>query len=250
MCTDVNGLQSSSCGSLFWDQCEIIVTLLQQELIPDLHVHFQSQSFHTSMYASSWFLTLFTTVLPLPVACRIMDVFLSEGMEVIFKVALALLTLGKEDLLCLDMEGMLKVRFKIGRLQVHLCHGRNHINRRFCIAVLPERSSSTCWSRSWWTYAVGLQHEVEPEAYEEAWKGLHSDENKRTRGDGGAQGMLILCVKRILKFFGQNWFAGVADIWYLGMMLINKINSVLDLGNTFCHSCHRTFCLAICYLKI
>ena len=81
---------------------------LVQELIPDLHVHFQSQSFHTSMYASSWFLTLFTTALPLPVACRIMDVFLSEGMDVIFKVALALLTLGKDDLLCLDMEGMLK----------------------------------------------------------------------------------------------------------------------------------------------
>lgn len=41
---------------------------------------------------------------------RIMDVFLSEGMEIIFKVALALLTLGKDDLLSLDMEGMLKVR--------------------------------------------------------------------------------------------------------------------------------------------
>ncbi|XP_071443828.1 ecotropic viral integration site 5 ortholog isoform X2 [Hetaerina americana] len=81
---------------------------LVQELLPDLHVHFQSQSFHTSMYASSWFLTLFTTALPLPVAWRIMDVFLSEGMEIIFKTALALLTLGKEDLLCLDMEGMLK----------------------------------------------------------------------------------------------------------------------------------------------
>lgn len=81
---------------------------LVQELLPDLHVHFQSQSFHTSMYASSWFLTLFTTTLSLPTACRIIDVFLLEGMEVIFKVAIALLTLGKEDLLCLDMEGMLK----------------------------------------------------------------------------------------------------------------------------------------------
>lgn len=64
------------------------------------------------MYASSWFLTLFTTTLPLPMACRIMDVFLLEGMEVIFKVALSLLTLGKEELLCLDMEGMLKVTQK------------------------------------------------------------------------------------------------------------------------------------------
>jgi len=81
---------------------------LVQELIPDLHVHFQSQSFHTSMYASSWFLTLFTTALALPTACRIIDVFLLEGMEIIFKVAIALLTIGKEELLCLDMEGMLK----------------------------------------------------------------------------------------------------------------------------------------------
>lgn len=38
-----------------------------------------------------------------------MDVFLSEGMEFIFKVALALLLLGKDTLLCLDMEAMLKV---------------------------------------------------------------------------------------------------------------------------------------------
>ncbi|RZF32375.1 hypothetical protein LSTR_LSTR001839 [Laodelphax striatellus] len=81
---------------------------LVQEQIPELHVHFQSQSFHTSMYASSWFLTLFTTALALTTACRIIDVFLLEGMEIIFKVALALLTLGKEELLCLDMEGMLK----------------------------------------------------------------------------------------------------------------------------------------------
>ncbi|XP_073973180.1 ecotropic viral integration site 5 isoform X9 [Rhodnius prolixus] len=81
---------------------------LVQELMPDLHNHFNSQSFHTSMYASSWFLTLFTTALALPTACRIIDVFLSEGMDIIFKVALALLTMGKETLLQLDMEGMLK----------------------------------------------------------------------------------------------------------------------------------------------
>lgn len=38
-----------------------------------------------------------------------MDVFLSEGMEFIFKVALALLLLCKDTLLSLDMEAMLKV---------------------------------------------------------------------------------------------------------------------------------------------
>ncbi|XP_056644349.1 ecotropic viral integration site 5 ortholog isoform X2 [Diorhabda sublineata] len=81
---------------------------LVAEYLPDLNRHFQSQNFHTSMYASSWFLTLFTTALSLPLACRIMDVFLSEGMEIIFKVALAMLTLGKDQLMSLDMEGMLK----------------------------------------------------------------------------------------------------------------------------------------------
>jgi len=49
-----------------------------QELLPDLYTHFQTQSFHTSMYASSWFLTLFATVVPLSVACRVMDLFISE----------------------------------------------------------------------------------------------------------------------------------------------------------------------------
>ena len=49
-----------------------------QEQLPELNVHFRSQSFHTSMYASSWFLTLFLTFLPLPVATRIFDIFMYE----------------------------------------------------------------------------------------------------------------------------------------------------------------------------
>ncbi|KAF7271054.1 hypothetical protein GWI33_016018 [Rhynchophorus ferrugineus] len=88
--------------------CMFQLESLVSEQLPDLNQHFQSQNFHTSMYASSWFLTLFTTALSLPLACRIMDVFLSEGMEIIFKVALAMLTLGKDELMSLDMEGMLK----------------------------------------------------------------------------------------------------------------------------------------------
>ncbi|KAK2719557.1 hypothetical protein QYM36_005136, partial [Artemia franciscana] len=41
-----------------------------EEFLPDLYVHFESQGFDTPMYASSWFLTLFTTNLTLPAACR------------------------------------------------------------------------------------------------------------------------------------------------------------------------------------
>ncbi|XP_046444293.1 ecotropic viral integration site 5 ortholog-like isoform X1 [Daphnia pulex] len=81
---------------------------LVEELLPDLHAHFLSQSFDTSMYASSWFLTLFSTTLTLSVACRVMDAFLIDGMEIIFRLAVAILNFGKEDLLSQDMEGMLK----------------------------------------------------------------------------------------------------------------------------------------------
>lgn len=57
---------------------EICKFFVPQEQLPELNVHFRSQSFHTSMYASSWFLTLFLTFLPLPVATRIFDIFMYE----------------------------------------------------------------------------------------------------------------------------------------------------------------------------
>uniref|UniRef100_A0A6A7G123 Ecotropic viral integration site 5 ortholog-like n=3 Tax=Hirondellea gigas TaxID=1518452 RepID=A0A6A7G123_9CRUS len=88
--------------------CMYQLETLIQEHLPDLHAHFTSQSFHTSMYASSWFLTLFATSLPLGGACRVMDCFLVDGLEVIFRIALAVLTISKEELFAMDMEGMLK----------------------------------------------------------------------------------------------------------------------------------------------
>jgi len=88
--------------------CMYQLDTLVQEHLPDLYVHFQSQSIHTNLYASSWFLTLFTTSLPINISCRIMDCFLLDGPEIIFRLALTLLTVGKHDLLLLDMEGVIK----------------------------------------------------------------------------------------------------------------------------------------------
>ncbi|XP_061682205.1 EVI5-like protein isoform X2 [Syngnathoides biaculeatus] len=79
-----------------------------QEHLPELHVHFQAQSFHTSMYASSWFLTIFLTSFPLPVATRIFDIFMCEGLEIVFRVGLAILQMNQAELIQLDMEGMLQ----------------------------------------------------------------------------------------------------------------------------------------------
>uniref|UniRef100_A0A8C5T129 Ecotropic viral integration site 5 n=1 Tax=Laticauda laticaudata TaxID=8630 RepID=A0A8C5T129_LATLA len=79
-----------------------------QEQLPELFMHFQAQSFHTSMYASSWFLTIFLTSFPLPIATRIFDIFMSEGLEIVFRVGVALLQMNQAELVQLDMEGMLQ----------------------------------------------------------------------------------------------------------------------------------------------
>uniref|UniRef100_A0A8C6V703 Ecotropic viral integration site 5 n=1 Tax=Naja naja TaxID=35670 RepID=A0A8C6V703_NAJNA len=79
-----------------------------QEQLPELFMHFQAQSFHTSMYASSWFLTIFLTSFPLPIATRIFDIFMSEGLEIVFRVGVALLHMNQAELVQLDMEGMLQ----------------------------------------------------------------------------------------------------------------------------------------------
>merc|ERR1719186_2459688 len=88
--------------------CMYQLDTLVQEHIPDLYVHFQSQAVHTNLYASRWFLTLFTSSLPLSLSCRIMDCFLSEGREVIFRLALTLLLTAKHQLLIQDMEGVIR----------------------------------------------------------------------------------------------------------------------------------------------
>jgi hypothetical protein len=51
------------------------------------------------MYASAWFMTLYTYSLPLPLVVRIFDSFLWEGWKVIYRVALQLLTTFEAPLL-------------------------------------------------------------------------------------------------------------------------------------------------------
>lgn len=88
--------------------CIYQLECLVQEQLPELYVHFQGQNFYASMYSSPWFLTLFTSNLPLHIAYRVMDLFLSEGLDMIFSLSMAILRICKEDLLKLDMEGLLK----------------------------------------------------------------------------------------------------------------------------------------------
>ncbi|CAL8321283.1 unnamed protein product [Lota lota] len=81
---------------------------LMQEYLPDLYSHFLNVGLEAHMYASQWFLTLFTAKFPLYMVFHIMDLLLCEGISVIFNVALALLKTSKDDLISTDFEGALK----------------------------------------------------------------------------------------------------------------------------------------------
>uniref|UniRef100_A0A8C9TH50 RAB GTPase activating protein 1 like n=1 Tax=Scleropages formosus TaxID=113540 RepID=A0A8C9TH50_SCLFO len=81
---------------------------LIQEQLPDLWSRFQELNLEAHMYASQWFLTLFTAKFPLCMVFHITDLLLCEGLNIIFNVALALLKTSKEDLLQADFEGALK----------------------------------------------------------------------------------------------------------------------------------------------
>uniref|UniRef100_A0A8C7Z769 Rab GTPase-activating protein 1 n=1 Tax=Oryzias sinensis TaxID=183150 RepID=A0A8C7Z769_9TELE len=67
---------------------------LMQECIPDLYNHFLNVGLEAHMYASQWFLTLFTAKFPLYMVFHIMDLLLCET--------------SKDDLIQSDFEGALK----------------------------------------------------------------------------------------------------------------------------------------------
>ncbi|XP_035824832.1 rab GTPase-activating protein 1 isoform X2 [Aplysia californica] len=81
---------------------------LMQDQLPDLYSHFAEMGLEIHMFASQWFLTLFTAKFPLHVVFGILDLFLSEGHMIIFCVALALLKSSRKELLAHDFEGVLK----------------------------------------------------------------------------------------------------------------------------------------------
>ncbi|XP_065169560.1 rab GTPase-activating protein 1-like isoform X2 [Atheta coriaria] len=81
---------------------------LMEEQVPQLYRHFTEHNIETHMFASQWFLTLFTARFPLFFVFHIIDVFLLQGVDTLFQVALALLMMSKKDLVSLDFEGILK----------------------------------------------------------------------------------------------------------------------------------------------
>ncbi|KAL0291818.1 UNVERIFIED_CONTAM: EVI5-like protein [Sesamum calycinum] len=80
---------------------------LVKEYLPKLGEHFAQEMINPSMYASQWFITVFSYSFPFHLALRIWDVFLFEGVKIVFKVGLALLKYCHDDLVKLPFEKLI-----------------------------------------------------------------------------------------------------------------------------------------------
>ena len=94
-------------GTPMVPQTWYIMGQLLNEIHPKLAKHFETEMILPSMYLTEWFVTLYTRSFPFSLVVRVWDIFLHEGWKIIYRIALALLKIGKKELLSLDMEGIM-----------------------------------------------------------------------------------------------------------------------------------------------
>jgi len=76
--------------------------------MPLLYSHFAQQGVEPTMYASQWFMTVCIYTFPFSTVVRVWDIFLAEGVKIIFRIALAILKLNQEALLGESFEQILQ----------------------------------------------------------------------------------------------------------------------------------------------
>uniref|UniRef100_A0A1B0AZR2 Rab-GAP TBC domain-containing protein n=1 Tax=Glossina palpalis gambiensis TaxID=67801 RepID=A0A1B0AZR2_9MUSC len=75
---------------------------LVKDHLPDLYIWLDQNDVSPTLYAAPWILTVFSSQFPLGFVARVFDLLFLESSEVIFKFALALLTVHKNQLLLRD----------------------------------------------------------------------------------------------------------------------------------------------------
>ncbi|KAJ7471030.1 rab-GTPase-TBC domain-containing protein [Mycena latifolia] len=79
--------------------CPLVLLDYVKEYTPKLHAHLDDLGVDLPAICFSWFLSLFTDCLPVETLFRVWDVFLVDGLDVLFRVALAILRSNEAELL-------------------------------------------------------------------------------------------------------------------------------------------------------
>ncbi|EAS03440.1 rab-GTPase-TBC domain protein (macronuclear) [Tetrahymena thermophila SB210] len=97
-------LENYDCKKMYEDVASIRKQLfvhdhLVKKFLPDISEHFQNYGIESITFGTSWYMTLFSSVLPFQYFLRIMDIFFFEKWKIVYRVALAMLKLKKKRLL-------------------------------------------------------------------------------------------------------------------------------------------------------
>ncbi|RDX46273.1 TBC-domain-containing protein [Lentinus brumalis] len=79
--------------------CPMVLLDYVRELMPKLSAHLAELSVDLGAICFSWFLSLFTDCLPIETLFRVWDVFMVDGVDVLFRIAFAILRINEQELL-------------------------------------------------------------------------------------------------------------------------------------------------------
>lgn len=87
-----------------------MLTVIVQKFVPKVGKHLESLRIDAGMFASQWFITLFThSSLPRQLSQRVWDIFLAEGNKIFFRVTAAILELLQAQLVGLAFDDSLSL---------------------------------------------------------------------------------------------------------------------------------------------
>lgn len=75
---------------------------LVKDEVPEIYEWFDKNEVPSTLYAAPWILTIFSSQFPLGFVVRVFDLLFLQSSEVIFKFAVGLLTVHKDELLKLE----------------------------------------------------------------------------------------------------------------------------------------------------
>lgn len=99
--------------------------------LPAVHEKLTDFGLQLSLCSIQWFMCLFVNTLRIEPALRVWDIFLNEGNQVLFQVAVGLLKLHEEEILLCSDASTLYVCLK-GDLYTHMCAIFTDILLRTC----------------------------------------------------------------------------------------------------------------------
>lgn len=92
--------------------CPLVLLDYVQELMPKLYDHLLEQDVDLPAICFSWFLSLFTDCLPVETLFRVWDVFFVDGIDSLFRVALAVLKINEQEMVKCESQPALYIYFE------------------------------------------------------------------------------------------------------------------------------------------